>query len=162
MQILRRRILPRAPVATTETKAPTQGALRFAAGSRIEARKKIEVQLKLIAESERQIDDAQVQIARAHEDIEQLLRAAKLDSHTDGIRIAELIEKFTRQGRTIDAKKFKAKVPADTFWACIDVSITRAGENLSQKELDSISEVVPSRSTGYHLVVREVKAKKGK
>lgn len=161
MQILRRRLVPRATVATVADDKPVT-TVRFAAVGRIDARKKIDAQLKLIAEAERKIDDAQVQIARAHEDIEQLLRSAKLDSHTDGVRIAELIEKFTRQGRTIDPKKFKAKVTADVFWDSVEVSISKASKHLSEKELNSISDVVPSKSTGYHLVIREAKSKRAK
>lgn len=115
--------------------------------------------LKSISEADEAIDRAQsakeVCLAR----IEERMREHNMTVTDNGKLIAEIVEGFTRQSRTIDPKKFRNKVGAADFWACIDVSVTRASRVLAEKELNGISDVVPAKSLGYSLKVREMKKK---
>lgn len=124
-----------------------------------EAATKIRELLKSIAESDAAIDRAVEAKESALAQIEALLRDSKLPLVDDGNLLAELVEKFSRQQRTIKPKKFRTKVTNDQFWDCIDISVVRAAKYLGQKELDAISDVVPSKSLGHQLVVREIKHK---
>jgi hypothetical protein len=117
----------------------------------------IETNLKSISLAERAIDDAQSQITQSTKIIEAQMKLAVLDYHTDGVKEALLKEAFTRQGRKLDPKKFKAHVPDAVFWAAIRVSLEVAGEHLTEKEINEIADVTPSVSQGYKLKVQDVK-----
>ena len=163
MLITRRR--NSAPVVQMETVhaepvKPKTVAIHATASTKVTARRDIERQLKLIADAERAIDDATIQIERSREDIERLLRLSGLESHTDGVRIASLIEQFTKQSRTIDPQKYRNAVAADVFWKTIDVSLTRAKEFITDKEIDAIADIVRAKSLGTKLVIKEVKRAK--
>ena len=124
------------------------------------ARELVDAQLKLISEAERQIDAAQEMLTTASREVERLLRSANLSSHCNGVHIAEIVEQFTRQSRTIDPKKFKNRVGDSVFWASIKVSMEAAESHLTEKEINSIADTIPSRSTGYVLKLKRVPVKK--
>ena len=124
------------------------------------ARNSIDAQLKLISKAEAEIDQAQADMEKARRIIEAQLRLANLVSHSNGVYDAELVDTWTKQSRSIDAKKFRNKVSNDVFWGSIDVSISRAKEHLSEKELNEISDIVPSVKTGTILKVSLRRKKK--
>lgn len=114
----------------------------------------------MISESDEAIDRAVEAKEAAIARIEERMRLHKLPVIDNGKLIAELTETFTRQSRTIDPKKFRSKVTNTQFWDSIDVSVSKAKAFLGEKELNGISDVVPAKSLGYSVKVREMK--KGK
>lgn len=120
------------------------------------AREEIDGLLKSIADCEYQIDEAVARNDLAYKRIEELLREHKLESHTNGVHLVSLIEQFSRQGRTIDPKKFKAHVASDDFWKAVTVSIGIAETLLTDKELSAITDVVPAKSLGYVFKCKKV------
>lgn len=113
------------------------------------ARTEIDELLQVVAESDRAIDEAVATNEVAYKAIEKLLRDNNLSSHSDGVYTAEIVEQFSRQSRTVDPKKFRAHVDSDMFWAAIKVNLGEAEKLLTEKELNSISDVVPSKSMGH-------------
>ena len=124
------------------------------------AKLEIERQLKLISESFEAIDKAQEIADRATKIIEAQLKLVNLKRHDDGVYAAELKEVYSRQSRTIDPKKFRAHVDAEVFWASIKVSVEQAKGSLTEKELNAMSDVVPSKMTGIVISIAKVDAKK--
>lgn len=120
----------------------------------------IETNLKLISEAERKIDEATLEITQAYKIVEAQLKLAGLDAHSNGVLVASLVEKWTRQSRTIDPKKFRNKVANEVFWSSISVNLTKAGEHLTDKELTDMSDVVPGKSQGFSLEIKPVKVKR--
>ena len=149
--LARSRERPTGPVVANSTGA--KEAIHRAQGL------KINDQLKLIAKAEADIDDAQLRLTQAREEVERLLREANMDHHSDGVYIAEIVETFTRQSRTIDPKKLRVKAGDTAFWKCITVNIGKAEEFLSKKEMDDISDIVESKSTGFSLKVKKLEIK---
>lgn len=101
------------------------------------------------------IDNTVAELERANGEIEQLMRANNLASHTDGHYVTEIYEAVSRQSRTIDPKKFRNSVGDSAFWDSIEVSITKAKKHLSEKELDHISDVIPPKSQGYKYRIKK-------
>ena len=165
MQILVRRTRPTVAATTTEAvAAKTAPARRLTPKSNrldrlAQDREACLADLKLISESDEAIDRAidakEAAIAR----IEERMRLHKLPVIDNGKLIAELAESFTRQSRTIDPKKYRSKVTNAQFWESIDVSVAKAKGFLGEKELNGISEVVPAKSLGFSVKVREMKGK---
>lgn len=124
------------------------------------AKVEIEKQLKLISNAHRQIDDAQIISEQAHKVVEAQLRLANLTEHTDGVYKAALVEVWSRQSRTIDPKKFKAHVGDIAFWGSIKVSVEKASEHLTEKELAAVSDIQAGRMTGISLKVDKHKTRK--
>lgn len=122
-------------------------------------RERILAALKSISEADAAIDRAQEAKDAALAQIEELMKLHKIPVIDDGRLLAEIAERYTRQSMTIDPKKFRNKVGAKDFWECIDVAVVKARRVLGEKELASISDVVPAKSTGFHLSVRELKRK---
>ena len=119
-------------------------------------REEIDELLKLIAEAEYTIDEAVARNDLAHKRIEQIMREHKLSEHSNGRHMATLLEQFSRQGRTIDPKKFRAKVASDDFWKAVSVSIGEAEKILTEKEMIAITDVVPAKSQGWVLKIKKV------
>jgi hypothetical protein len=117
-------------------------------------------QLKLISESNAQIDSAQENIDAANAKIDALMRRHRLEQVDNGTLIAEITEQFSKQQRTIDPKKFRANVGLETFYACVSVNISKAEEHLSKRAVNEISDIVPSRSLGSTLKIKELGKKK--
>ncbi len=161
MQVLVRRVRAAPVVATKTTVAPSR-RLRLTS-DRLERlkedREAIYEQLKSISECDEAIDRAMSLKEAALAKVEELMRENRIEVIDNGKLIAELAEGFTRQSRTIDPRKFRTKVTNDQFWGSIEVSVTKAKQFLGEKELNGISDVVPSQSTGFHLKVREFKTK---
>ena len=124
------------------------------------ARAQINEQLKLIANAEHAIDEAQAAINAAHERVDQLMRSVNLSEHTNGVHVATIEEQFSRQQRTIDPQKFRNSVPNDVFWKSLSISIEKAKDHLSDKEFNRIATVIPGKSMGYTLKINRVKVKK--
>lgn len=116
--------------------------------------------LKLISDCDEAIDRAQESKDVALAKVEALMRQHKMSTMDNGRLLAEISEVFTRQSRTIDPKKFRAQVTANVFWECTEISLTKAKQHLGEKEMNAISDIVPSRSTGFVLKVRELPKKK--
>lgn len=123
-------------------------------------RTQINEQLKLIANAEHAIDEAQAAITAAHEKVDQLMRSVNLSEHTNGVHVATIEEQFSRQQRTIDPQKFRNAVPNEVFWKSLSISIEKAKDHLSDKEINRIATVVPGKSMGYTLKISRVKVKK--
>jgi hypothetical protein len=124
------------------------------------AKEEINQQLKLIANAEAAIDDAQEAIELAYLVIERKLRDSNLISHSNGVYLAEIVEQFTRQSRTVNPKKFRTQVTADVFWDSVSVDVGKALKHLSDKELTKIADVVPGKSTGHVLKVKKLEPKR--
>lgn len=124
------------------------------------AKLKIDEQLKLISDAERQIDDAQIVIAQAYKMIEAQLRLANLTLHSNGAYVAEIKEQWTNQSTDIDPKKFRNRVSDEAFWGSINVSVTKAKTFLTVIELQQIADVTPGRKTGETLKVSKIEPKK--
>lgn len=124
------------------------------------AKEKIDEQLKLISDAERQIDDAQVIIAQAYKMIDAQLRLANLRVHSNGSYIAEIKEQWTNQTMDIDSKKFRNKVSDEAFWGSISVSVMKAKNFLTKIELEAIADVKPGMKVGETLKVSKIEPKK--
>lgn len=123
------------------------------------AKAQIEKQLKLISDASDQIDSAHLQLEQAYKIIEAQLRLVNLDSHNDGVYVAALIQQWTKQQRTIDPKRYRAKVSNSAFWGSIEVSVSKAKEFLTDREINDIADVKPGVSTGFKLKVEKIKRK---
>jgi lipoate-protein ligase B len=126
------------------------------------ARVKIDEQLKLISDAEATIDKAQEQIQRCHVEIEELLRGANMTYHSDGQSVAELLEQFTRQSRTIHPQKFRNKVTNEIFWKCAQISVTEALKFLTDREVNDLSDVIEPKSMGTVLKIKKMAVKRRK
>lgn len=135
---------------TTANNAATR-----AAKARV-GREEIDQLLKLIAESEYQIDEAVARNELAYKRIEEILREHNLSEHSNGVHRAFLEQVFTRQTRTIDPKKFRAAVASDDFWKAVSVSISVAETMLTEKEMNAITDVVPAKANGYVFKCKKV------
>lgn len=144
------------PVVTAETRPPLLRRLRVVANNAglrqrqaQQAREEIDLHLKSIATLDDRIDSLLVELNAEHAKVEELLRAAKIDEHSDGRYKAMIEPVATRQSRTVDAKRFKNAVADKDFWSCIKVNITEAAKILSERELNDISTIEPGKITGY-------------
>lgn len=124
------------------------------------AKQKIDEQLKLVSEAERQIDDAQVVIAQAYKMIDAQLRLMNPRIHSNGSYIAEIKEQWTNQTMDIDPKKFRNKVSDDAFWGSISVSVMKAKNFLTKIEIENIADVKPGVKIGEVLKVHKIEPKK--
>lgn len=124
------------------------------------AKAAIEEQLKVISKSESDIDAAKEQIDKANKVIEAQLKLAGLTLHTDGAYLAEIIEQWTNQSRNVDPKKFRTKTTNEVFWACIEVSLTKAKAHMTEKELNEIADVVPAQFKGQVLKIKKLEPKR--
>lgn len=124
---------------------------------RASAKEQILASLKSISDCDAAIDRAVAEREAELAKIEALMKEHRLPPVENGVLIAELKEKFSRQQTSVDPKKFRNAVAADTFWSCIDVSVTRAKEHMGERELLGISDVKKAESKGVSLEVREVK-----
>ena len=128
-----------------------------------EAKAKAYNALKDIAEAEKMIDRAQEKMGSAYEMLDALMRQFKWPIIDDGEYIVKLSETYSNQVRKVDAQKFRNAVTNDQFWKSIDVSITRAKEFLTDKEITALSDVIPSVSQGFKLKVLPLETiKKGR
>lgn len=174
MLVLRRRTQTQAAAAPTPAPSATAAVVHPARRLRVtsvnaavfrearaqEAKAKIDAQLKLVSEAEAAIDEAQAKLAEAYKLIEAQLKLADLTIHSDGVYIAELKEQWTNQTRDIDPKKFRNKVEAEVFWNSIAVSVTKAKQFLSERELNDISDVKPGVKVGVLLKVKKIEPKR--
>lgn len=58
---------------------------------------------------------------------------------------AEVYRPKGKASNTVDAKAFYERVSEDDFFECVKVSVTKAKEVLSGKELDEITDTVPGK-----------------
>lgn len=123
------------------------------------ARAEIDRFLKLIAEAEYAIDEAVARNNLAYAQIEAIMREHNIEEHSNGVHIALIEQVFSRQTRTIDPKKFKAAVASEDFWKAITVSITEASKILTEKELNTVSDVTPGKSQGFLFKCKRVERK---
>lgn len=144
----------------------TQGPVRRLQGPVISvakeeaARSAVRGDLKSIAEIDAHIDMLVERRDAAIARIDEEMRAALLKTVAGSGLVAALNEKFTRQSRTIDPKKFRNKVTNEAFWGSISVSVQEAKKFLSERELDAVSDVVPAQSLGVVLTVSDAKKSK--
>lgn len=173
MLVLRRRsalVAKPAPVAASPTIAVHQPQRRlrvtsvnaavFREARAQEARTKIDAQLKLVSEAEAAIDAAHTKLEEAYKMIEAQMKLADLQVHSNGGYIAEIKEQWTNQTRDIDPKKFRNRVAAEVFWGSISVSVTKAKNFLSERELNDISDVKPGQLVGHVLKVKKIEPKR--
>lgn len=124
------------------------------------ARAEVREDLKLLATLDADIDAIMEKREAALARIDQVMREARLTVVTGSGKTAELSEAFTRQSRTIDPQKFRNRVSNDAFWGSITVSVQKAKEFLSDRELETVSDVVPAQSLGVKLKVSDAKKSK--
>lgn len=153
--LLQRRLLIR-PAAQT---APVR---RNPVAAEEKARSSVREDLKLLATLDADIDAIMEKREAALSRIDQTMREARLSVVTGSGKTAELSESFTRQARVIDPQLFRNRVSNEAFWGSITVSVQKAKEFMSERELDTISDVVPAQSLGVKLKVTDAKkSKKG-
>ena len=125
-----------------------------------EARATIDHYLAIVRENDRKIDEAVQSSASIYEAIEKIMRENNMTAHTNGVYETEIKEQFSRQGRTVDPKKFKANVASEDFWKAIKVSLEAAKTLMTEKELNAISDIVPATSMGHIFKIRTVEKKR--
>lgn len=113
--------------------------------------------LKSIAKHHAVIDSSTAAIAESTARIEALMKEHKLPPQTDGKLLAELVDQYTKESRTIDPQRFYNSVHEDDFWPCISVSITEAKKVMAEKELDKIATKIPAKLTGTIVKIKEFK-----
>lgn len=146
-----------APVRRLRMTSMNNAATRFATAQTVRAQ--IDEQLKLISKAENEIDEAQTIIDKANVEVEKLMLSAKIETHSDGEYIAMIVDHWTRQSRKIDPAKFRNKVANAVFWDSISVSIEKAMHHMTEKELNTMSDIVPAEFKGKILKVKKVISK---
>lgn len=119
----------------------------------------IDEELKSIAKAERAIDEATVKIDASYAKIDSLMRSINLHEHTNGVHVAEIVEQWTKQQRVIDPMKFKNAVPNKLFWKAVSVNIAKAGDYLTEKEINDIADITPGKKTGDVLKIKRLPIK---
>lgn len=125
-----------------------------------EAEKVVLAHLKLIADADDAIDRAVAEREAAMEVIEDTMRKNKLVYVQGARKFAELKEKFSRQSRVVDPKRYRAQVTQEDFFKSIKVNIEAASQFLGEKELNAVSDIKRAESLGVQLVVDDNKKKK--
>lgn len=97
--------------------------------------------LKLIAKLDAKADELAQTRAEIEERIKKQMAAAELDQVDDGVYDATYKGTMGKSSREIDPKRFQKAVKPEAFWSAVSVSVTKAKEYLTDKEIDSISEV---------------------
>ena len=163
-QIVRRRVAPSAQTgaATPQTTQVTRTGRKLRMTSNRldreeELKQRVVDDLKSISEVEEQIDALTEQLNVLHARVETSMRDARLSTVEGSTKIAEMRESFSRQSITIDPRKYRNKVTQADFWASIEVSVTAARKIMAEKELLGISDVVPAKSLGTRLSVKDKK-----
>lgn len=118
--------------------------------------------LQSIAIAEANVDAAVEKLSELHKQAEKLLRESRLTEHSNGAHVVALKETFSSQKTHLDPKRFKASVADADFWACIDVSITKAKSRLGEKEFFRIADVTPGKSNGVAFTIKAAKKPKEK
>lgn len=145
--------VPTAPGRLHRVTSKNTAHTRAAAASA--AKERINELLQLVAIHEETIDNTVAALEQTNGEIEALMRANNISIHTDGFYTPEIYEAVSRQSRTIDPKKFRNAVGDDAFWGSIEVGVTRAKKFLSEKELDSVSDVVAPVSQGFKYRIKK-------
>lgn len=160
--ILRRRTVTTNPAAVVQ--APGVRRLRFAtadnAASRLAkatvARTQIDNLLQSVAKTEAALDAAMAELQNEHAKIEDLMRANNITAHSNGVYKLGIEEQHSRMSRTIDPKRFRAQVIDKDFWACVEVSVTKAKALMTDRELDAVAVTTPAKSTGFHFKIKKL------
>lgn len=110
---------------------------------KIEKLKKMQNRL---IELETEISVKQAQAAEMREDILQFMLAQKIDECSIDTGKLEIDVPSGRSVTKVDPREFFEYVGEDEFFDSISVSVTKAREHLSDKELKSISETTPAKT----------------
>ncbi len=149
-----------APVHATASKAKVKQHTVLRNTKIEETRIMVDKYLKSISEDEHIIDMATARLSEAYAEIQKLLEAANIDSHSNGVHLAEIVEQWTRQGRTVKPQTLRNHVTNEVFWKSLDVSLGRLGEHLTATEINAIADIVPSTFVGKVLKVKKIEPKK--
>lgn len=102
-----------------------------------------------------EIQEKQKKLKDELRELEELMKKYKVQKHEGNISIAEFVVPPGRSTRIIDPVKFREKVQDDRdFFSAISVSVTKAKKVLSEKEIDSISDIRPPKEKEPILKVR--------
>lgn len=116
--------------------------------------------LNSIANLQTQIEDLQRRMAKEEASLFVFMTDNNLD-HMDGENcFADIKQSAGKSVNLIDPKGLRGKLKNDAdFYACISVSVTKAKEFLSGKELDGITTTIPGTAGPRKLKVSQVKEK---
>lgn len=98
---------------------------------------------KKMARIEAKMKAEQREFQLLHEKAFATMRAAKVDTHSCPHGDLKIKVSNGRSSTYISPKEYWAAVEEDAFFASVSVSVTKAKEHLSGKELNEIAEVTP-------------------
>lgn len=126
--------------------------------TKLAAQESVQAGLKLIAKAVEQMENLKAQIEDNESIIEGLMRGAGLKEVREGIYTASILTKAGRASSTVNVARFRKKVDAKTFEACINIPIGVAQQHLSEREMIEVTD----KEYGEDKEVFEIKAKKKK
>lgn len=122
------------------------------------AKTKAEELLKSIAKFDAQIDTVVEGRTKAVEQLEAVLREAKLTGYTDGKYEAEIVDVISRVSRDISVPTLRKEISCDAdFYDCLSVSMTNVKKYLSEKEIDKIATKSGGVKTGSVMKLSQIK-----
>lgn len=124
--------------------------------------KQAEVMLEKIRDTMISIQSASGKLKQQQDELKSLMGKCGITEIDLADIYAKLAVPTQRTLRKIDPVAFWEVTSEEDFFSAISVSVVKAGQVLSGKELDSISEKETSEVKPPELIVKMVKSKKGK
>ncbi len=112
-----------------------------------------------IAATEEQILALQAQAVQLHEETFKEMKRLGLKEQKNGRCDAEIVRPAGRSKTEIDPREYQEAVDDDAFYDSVSVSISKAKEHLSGKELAAVSKVTPATPGNPVLKVKITPAK---
>lgn len=119
---------------------------------------KADTLLQSIAKAREQAAIAEQQAATAEAALFDLLHSTGVQSHQLGNILAEIVRPAGKAANIIDPKALRSLLDDKSYYACVSVSVTKAKEYLSAKELAGITTTIPG-TTGPSKLKITIKGK---
>ncbi len=120
---------------------------------------KLNGMLYSIAATEEQILALQAQSVQLRDETFKEMKRLGLKEQKNGRCDAEIVRPAGRSKTEIDAREYQEAVDDDAFYDSISVSVSKAKEHLSGKELAGVSKVTPATPGNPTLKVKIIPAK---
>lgn len=149
-------------MATRKVRTRSSRSPRTAAAPTPAKHKQAEVMLEGIRDTMVSIQSASGKLKQQQDELKSLMEKWGITEIDLADIYAKLAVPTQRTTRVIDPREFWEVTSEEDFFSSISVSVTKAEQVLSGKELDSISEKGTSEAKPPELIVKMVKPKKGK
>lgn len=116
---------------------------RSGASPGAQAEKVVKQHLSAYQELEEEMDALKVRMESLKQEITETMENGKLTEVFQGVLVAKYASPATRSSTVIDPQKFSDHVLPEEFWDCISISVTKAREVMSERELKKVSTTSP-------------------